>query len=203
MEKRETSFGESNEMTMIDRFGVWLSNRRIRKILRNIESGTVADIGCGYEASLLPTLLSRVAYVYLVDISLNEQLGHDDRVKIFNGYLPDVLNEIPDHSIDLVIMNSVLEHLDDPLTTLFHVRRILNHGGILFVNVPTWLGKGLLEFSAFRLRLSPAEEMEDHRRYYNNKQLWQEIRMAGFTPSRIKVKRHKFGLNVFCVAEND
>ena len=45
----------------------------------------------------------------------------------------------------------------------------------LFVNVPSWWGKTALEFSAFRLGLSPAEEMNDHRRYYDPRDLWPKL----------------------------
>jgi SAM-dependent methyltransferase len=137
-----------------------------------------------------------------VDISVNPDCSKDPRVVTCNGYLPAVLSDIDDHSVDLVIMNSVLEHLDDPVSTLIELRRVLSVTGVLFINVPTWIGKRALEFSAFRLGLSPRDEMEDHRRYYNNKQLWQEVRLAGFAPSAIKIKRHKFGLNVCCVVNN-
>jgi hypothetical protein len=71
--------------------------------------------------------------------------------------------------------------------------------GILFVNVPTWLGKKVLEFLAFKMSLSPATEMEDHRRYYNKKELWLDLRTSGFSPSKIKIRRHKFGTNVYAI----
>ena len=96
-------------------------------------------------------------------------------------------------------MNAVLEHLDDPVATLESIRTILSPGGILFINVPSWLGKRVLEFFAFRLSLSPAEEMEDHRRYYNKRELWLELRRSGFFPSKIKIRRHKLGFAVFAV----
>ena len=37
------------------------------------------------------------------------------------------------------------------------------------VNVPSWRGKKYLELSAFRLGLSPASEMDDHKMYYDVK----------------------------------
>jgi 2-polyprenyl-3-methyl-5-hydroxy-6-metoxy-1,4-benzoquinol methylase len=98
-------------------------------------------------------------------------------------------------------MNSVVEHLDNPVATLESIRNILSPGGVLFINVPSWLGKTLLEFLAFKLHLSPAEEMEDHRRYYSKRELWLELRAAGFTPSKIKIRRHKFLTNVYAIVE--
>lgn len=190
-------------MSLIDRLGIWLSTRRIRKLLESKNCSVVADVGCGYQAGLLPVLLAKANDVTLIDIAITPNLQEDSRVTVLNGYLPTVLSGVRDQSIDLVILNSVLEHLDEPVDTLKELRRILNSTGLLFVNVPSWIGKRALEFSAFRLGLSPRDEMEDHRRYYNNKQLWLEIREAGFLPSLIKVKRHKFGLNVYCIAINN
>ncbi len=56
-----------------------------------------------------------------------------------------------------------------------------------------------LEFAAFRLGVSPAEEMDDHKRYYDPRDLWPMLVAAGFRPSQIRCHRHKFGLNTFAV----
>ena len=50
------------------------------------------------------------------------------------------------------------------------------------VNVPSWRGKRFLELSAFRLGLSPAEEMDDHKRYYDPRDLW-PLLVRGRVPS--------------------
>ena len=73
--------------------------------------------------------------------------------------------------------------------------------GVLFVNVPSWAGKRLLEFSAFRLGLSPAVEMDDHKTYYDPRDLWPMLVRAGFIPHNITCRRHKFGLNTYAVCK--
>jgi hypothetical protein len=65
------------------------------------------------------------------------------------------------------------------------------------VNVPSWRGKRYLEFSAFRLGMSPADEMQDHKAYYDPRDLWPLLVRAGFSPRDIRCVRHKFGLNTF------
>jgi hypothetical protein len=70
---------------------------------------------------------------------------------------------------------------------------------VALINVPTWLGKRFLELSAFRFGLSPAEEMNDHKRYYDPRDLWPMLVAAGWRPSEIRIRRHKFGLNTFAV----
>ena len=39
--------------------------------------------------------------------------------------------------------------------------------------------------------------MEDHKMYYDVRDLWPLLVQAGFTPSRIQCFSHKLGLNTF------
>ena len=98
---------------------------------------------------------------------------------------------------------SVLEHLWEPGLALTHFRRLVRPGGVLAINVPSWRGKRALEFSAFRLGLSPASEMDDHKRYYDPRDLWPLLVAARFVPHGIRCFRHKFGLNTFAVCKVD
>jgi hypothetical protein len=79
----------------------------------------------------------------------------------------------------------------------------LRPGGVLLVNVPTWLGKIFLEYAAFDLKLAPKEEMDDHKMYYNKRDLWPVLVKAGFLPSSLKLRYHKFGLNLFASARKE
>lgn len=96
-------------------------------------------------------------------------------------------------------MISVLEHLEGPQEILNHCYRLLRSGGSLIINVPTWRGKKYLEFSAFRLGQSPVCEMDDHKMYYDKRDLWPGLVRSGFKPRRIKLSYYKFGLNLFGV----
>ena len=60
------------------------------------------------------------------------------------------------------------------------IQRILAQPGVAILNVPSWLGKPMLELAAFRLGVSPAEEMDDHKAYYDPKDLWPMLVRAGF-----------------------
>lgn len=77
--------------------------------------------------------------------------------------------------------------------------RILAPGGQCLINVPSWKGKRYLERAAFRWGVSPAEEMDDHKMYYDERDLWPLLVRAGFAPSRIHCFSHKFGLNTFAI----
>jgi SAM-dependent methyltransferase len=135
----------------------------------------------------------------LVDVSLADDLMRHPKVQAVAGPLEAVLPTVPSRSLDVVLCLSVLEHLDEPQQALDEFRRILAPGGVVLINVPSWRGKQWLELSAFRLGLSPALEMDDHRRYYDPRDLWPMLVRAGFRPSAISCKRHKFGLNTFAV----
>jgi hypothetical protein len=197
---RVASFGEGYRLTVVDRFGTWLSQRRLRSVIGNVRGSTVADVGCGYDARFGMSLVGDAARLIAVDVTLSDKVRACPTVTALAGALPDVLLQIPTGSVRHVVMNSVLEHLDEPIETLRELRRITEAArGVVFVNVPTWMGKRALEASAFRFGLSPRDEIEDHRRYYSKRELWMSLREAGFMPSEIKVRTHKLGLNTYGV----
>jgi len=159
----------------------------------------IADFGCGFDARFTRSVLPQIASACLVDVHLADELKHHSKVWAMEGTIEEVLPRIPDASIDIALCLSVLEHLNDPQGALDGFRRILPDEGILMVNVPSWRGKVFLELSAFRLGLSPASEMDDHKRYYDPRDLWPMLVRAGFRPSHIRCHRHKFGLNTFAI----
>lgn len=200
---REAAFGQDRRLSFVDRFGTWLSSRAIRRHVGSFAGLRVGDFGCGYEARFVRTVLDVVDQAVLVDVALAPELESHPRVTAIRGCLPDAIEELEDGSLDVVLCISVLEHLRDPLAALRGFRRLLRPSGVCLVNVPTWRGKHFLELSAFRLHLSPAEEMDDHKRYYDPRDLWPLLVDAGFLPSEIKCYRHKFGLNTFAACRVD
>ena len=202
---RVRSFGQEYRPTPVDRFGVWLSARQIRGQAGSLRGKRMGDFGCGYHASFTRQVLDEVAHATIVDVALAEDLrrGDDPRLTAIEGRLPRALDDIPDASLDVALCVSVLEHLDDPLGALEAFRRVLRPGGVCLVNVPSWRGKWFLETSAFKLGLSPREEMDDHKMYYDPRDLWPLLVRAGFLPHGIRVFRHKFGLNTFAVCKVD
>ena len=201
LKTRTRAFGEDRKLSFVDKFGIWMSTRRIVSLIKNKNVSSMGDLGCGYEARLSQSTRHLVTKSVVVDVALSPQLLDSTDFETYVGELPNVLQSIEKSSLNFVVMNSVLEHLDEPIETLRQVREILAPDAHLFVNVPSWLGKRLLEFLAFKLNLSPAEEMEDHRRYYNKRGLWLELREAGYFPIKIRIRRHKFGTNVYAIVQ--
>jgi SAM-dependent methyltransferase len=196
---RERSFGQGYEPTVVDRFGVWLSARQIRRYAGTLAGKHLGDFGCGFNASFVRTVLPELGHAVLVDTALAPDLASHQAVTAIQGVLPGALEEIESASLDIVLCISVLEHLWDPETALRHCHRIVKPGGVCMFNVPSWRGKWFLELSAFRFGLSPKDEMDDHKNYYDVQNLWPLLVRAGFVPSRIRCVSHKFGLNTFAV----
>lgn len=198
--EREGSFGQHASMSPIDRLGTWWGRAAIARRVGPLDGKAVADLGCGYDAALGRSIAPDVGSLTLVDLALNPDLEAEPNTTLLRGRLPDALDQLADRSFDVVVLSSVLEHLDDDQRALGACHRLLAPGGVLFINVPSWWGKSALEFSAFRLGLSPAEEMNDHRRYYDPRDLWPKVVAAGFVPEDITCRRHKLGLNTWATA---
>ena len=196
-ELRDAAFGQGYSPSIVDRFGVWLSARQIRQFVPSFVGKEIADLGCGHEATFTRTVLNEVSKAVLVDVALASDLKAHAKVQAIEGGLPESLLVLPDASLDVVMLVSVLEHLQEPLRALQEIRRLLRPGGTCLVNVPSWRGRRYLEFSAFKLGLSPAAEMDDHKMYYDVRDLWPLLVQAGFLPSEISCFTHKFGLNTF------
>jgi len=202
---RAESFGQSGSTTFIDRLGVWLSGRGVRRAVGSFDGLDIGDFGCGFDATFVRSVLPQVRSATLADVAVNADLAQDPKVSTILGALPGTLEQIPTSSLDVVLCLSVLEHLTEPEAALAQFHRVLRPGGSCIVNVPTWRGKWFLEFSAFRLGLSPVQEMDDHKRYYDPRDLWPLLVGAGFLPHTISCRRHKFGLNTIatCRIEDD
>ncbi len=196
--ERSSSYGQHRSPTTVDRFGVWLGARTARRAAR-FGGARIADFGCGYHATFARTQLPVVDQALLVDLALAGDLKREPKVTAIEGSVLDVMPTLESASLDIVMCLSVLEHLWDPQTALDHFRRVLAPGGVAILNVPSWLGRPLLELAAFRLGVSPAQEMDDHKAYYDPRDLWPMLVRAGFKPSLIRCHRHKFGLNTSAV----
>jgi len=195
---RQAAYGEHG-LTPVDRLGVWLSLRAVRRVVDWSARPDVVDLGCGYEAALLRALAPRIGSGVGVDVSVSPRADGVPGLSFVRDRVERALPALPAASADVVLAISVLEHLWEPLEALREAHRLLRPGGVLVVNVPTWRGKRALELSAFRLGLSPAQEMDDHKAYYDLRDLWPLLVRAGFRPSALRVRRHKLGLNLLAV----
>ncbi len=200
---RQTSFGQHDYPGL----RVWIRNRLLLGSLlrtgRPYAGKRLADVGCGFKAAFTRTLLDELSSAILVDVAIAPDLKAHPRVTAIEGALPDALAEVPSHSVDVVLCSAVLEHLWEPLETLKEFPRVLAPGGVCLINVPSWLGKRVLEFLVFRLGMSTADEIDDHKTYYSPRQLWPLLVRAGFVPHNIKCYRQLVGVNTLAVCRVD
>jgi SAM-dependent methyltransferase len=165
--------------------------------VKNFARKRIGDFGCGFDARFARSVLDEIEHAVLVDVALAPDLKSHSRVTAIEDTLPEAIERLDDDSLDVVLCISVLEHLWEPERVLRELRRVCAPGGTCLINVPSWRGKRFLEFSAYRLNLSPPDEMDDHKAYYDPRDLWPLLVRAGFVPHEIRCYRHKFGLNTF------
>ncbi|STP07620.1 class I SAM-dependent methyltransferase [uncultured Helicobacter sp.] len=110
---------------------------------------------------------------------------------VLHTYLP-----FKDESFEIVTMLAVIEHLHYPIDMLREIARVLKPNGILLLTAPSHLAKPVLEFLSYRLHLIDENEILDHKRYYNKRDLAESINQV----SNLKILQHRYfqcGMNNF------
>jgi SAM-dependent methyltransferase len=198
--RADESYGQHG-LSLVDQLGAWLSARAIRRYLPKGNDLEVLELGCGYHAAQLVALKPKLKRGIGIDFQIAPELYTLERFTFHQGAIEEILPKLGSEMLDVVMLISVLEHLAEPQFVIQSAWRLLRHSGLLLINVPTWLGKRFLEFSAFRLGLSPKVEIDDHKMYYGKRDLWPILVRCGFKPSQIRLKYHKFGMNLFAAAQ--
>ena len=107
-----------------------------------------------------------------------------------------------DSSFDFITMLAVMEHLEDDEAMLKECSRLLRPGGGLFITVPSWYAKPVLEFLSYKLNLINPDEIRDHKRYYDRQDLFSLIeRVDGLNLQNHVYFQWRFNNRIFCLAE--
>jgi 2-polyprenyl-3-methyl-5-hydroxy-6-metoxy-1,4-benzoquinol methylase len=159
--------------------------RRVLPYVQRYPRCTLLDIGCGWEARLLQELEPYIGKGIGVDFKAPRiKTGRLETIStVLEKKLP-----FQECSFDLITMLAVLEHLDHPEAILKEIARLLRPGGGLLLTVPSWYAKPVLEFLAFRVGIVNPEEIRDHKRYFNRKDL---LNLIDSTPG-LQVARHEY-----------
>ena len=200
--RADESYGQRG-VTLVDRLGIWLSRRAIHRHLPGHNDLEVLELGCGYRATQLIGLEPKLKRGIGVDFQIAPELQTLQKFTFHQGTIEETLPTLENETVDVVMLISVLEHLAEPQFVIQSAWRLLRASGLLLINVPTWIGKRFLELSAFQLGFSPKVEVDDHKMYYNKRDLWPMLVKGGFKPSQIRLRYHKFGLNLFAAATKD
>ena len=174
-----------------------LRKMRIRQVIptiRQYPDCALLDVGCGWEARLLQTLEPEIGSGTGID-----RVAPDITRQKIKTIQVDLEGAFPfkDDAFDVVTMLAVLEHLNQPVLTLREIRRVLKPAGALVITVPSHAAKPVLEFLAFRLKIVSAEQIADHKKYWNRADLKNAAMEVGLT---MKVHRYfQLGFNNFAV----
>lgn len=109
---------------------------RIELILKysKLKNGSFLDIGCG-EGFVLEEALKYGYKPYGLDIAGNLHQSLDrSNIQFFKGNIFKA--NYPENHFSAIYMDSVLEHVDDPISILKEMYRILKPEGIIFTIVP-------------------------------------------------------------------
>jgi 2-polyprenyl-3-methyl-5-hydroxy-6-metoxy-1,4-benzoquinol methylase len=111
-------------MTALD---VWYSRR-------TPAGGTLLEFGCGRTMRLTHLVGARFSERFATDIESVRPSEVPAGVE-FRQCRTDAL-PFADRQFDVVVIRSVLEHLDEPLVTFRELARVIKPGGCVLVNVP-------------------------------------------------------------------
>lgn len=185
--------------SIADKLSSWLNRRQLlAKLPRG--RGVVVDLGSGMEARNILPLRRAFRLCVATDYDVSPLLPSSGVAAVRSDILSFV-TALPNNTIDMFLLISVLEHVQEESLLLQSIYSALKPDGYLAINVPTWRARPILEWMAFRTSLTSRFSINDHKRYYTPEQLWQSLRNASFVPENIEVRTHKIGMSVYAVAK--
>lgn len=168
----------TKEFNLLDKLISWM---RLGKVLPYIQKDDVVlDFGCGHQAYLLDHVKDVIKKGVGIDYdSESREIASNIEVRhfLFKVKLP-----FTDKIFTKVFMLASIEHLEiASVPKLFReFNRILKPDGKVVLTTPTPFGKIILEFLAFKLGVISKEEVGDHKKYYNRKDIENLCKNYGF-----------------------
>ncbi len=122
----------------IFQFKSWLMGTR-NTCHYHVQTGQrVLDVGCGDGASLLD-IQKAGAEAYGTEYDRNvEPIAQQLHLRIFFGNVKDA--SYPDNYFDTITMSQLLEHISDPISFIYSLKRLLKPGGQIIMAFPNRLG---------------------------------------------------------------
>lgn len=172
-----------------------LCQLRFRKVANFVPNNArVLDLGCGFRGRFLKFVKRKISFGVGVDFSVEKM--SDQGIKFMQCNLNHPL-PLSDKEFTVVTSLAVVEHLDDYSIHLQESFRVLKKNGLFIITSPSKKSKIILELLA-SLRLLSKEEINDHKRYFNEKELCELLKNTGFI--EVRPVKLQFGLNILIVA---
>lgn len=138
--------------------------------------GHVLDIGSGIGNIVQYYLQSGAERIYLVDEdeamidNLNSMFSQHDKVQVLKASIQqeELLSRVPLQSIDTITCVNVLEHIEEDVKALQHMKKLLKKDGRIVLFVP-----------ALECLYGSLDALVGHCRRYNKKTLKDSITRAG------------------------
>ena len=107
----------------------------LKRIAKFKKTGKILDIGSG-PGFFLDQAKREGWEVQGADLSRwsRDYAKEHFNIDIYQGSLTDA--HFPDRSFDVIVMNDVIEHLEDPKSVLKEIRRILKNDGVIYISTP-------------------------------------------------------------------
>jgi 2-polyprenyl-3-methyl-5-hydroxy-6-metoxy-1,4-benzoquinol methylase len=158
---------------------VWRSGQERRMALIEpyvpLEGQLVLDLGCGL-GEYVRAFARRGAYALGSDIATDRLVQADQRVRETGtsgvaGFLAHAGEAMPfrDGSLDVIVLNEVIEHVEDDRATLREIARALRPGGTCILYAPN--------------RLYP---FETHGIYWRGRYIFGNIPLVNWLPTRLR-----------------
>ncbi|MCO6450100.1 MAG: class I SAM-dependent methyltransferase [Caldilineales bacterium] len=150
--------------------------------------GRLLDVGCGsgaYGASMM-----RLGWQVdgIEPDAGAAELARQAGLRVQTGDILDI--DLPESTYDVITFWHVLEHIDDPVAALQHVRSALRPGGLLIVESPNWNSATALLAGRYWFHLDAPR----HRVHFTPRSLRRALAAAGFGVTDLSYPPNPHGL---------
>lgn len=199
IQNRKESFG-MNKLSWLDKLIYALRVRTIEKYAAKSTGKVIMDVGCWFNAVFLRYVQGKYAPQQAIayDLVLNHSELTSQGISCIEGDLNKPLTV--DLPVDVIFATAILEHLSEPVAFLKECYRCLAPDGCLLLTTPSIRSQPVLEFLAYKLKLISAEEIEDHKDYYDKKKLMNYFIQAWFSEAMTKHTYFECYMNNLVVA---
>jgi len=164
----------------------------IRPFLRTtkiIKNGKILDVGCGTGNFLRKMKKYNMKCYGIEPNDFDKKNAKKHKLNIFHGTLTQA--KYPDNYFDVITINHVLEHVNNPTRTLEELRRILKPNGTLIITVPQSNSLAHKIFKKYWIHL----DIPRHIYQYSTITLKKYAKKTGFKIETITYKQRPFGFS--------